>query len=192
MRKLAVADLMPLEQYARERPGFRTRVLKHKTLRQLPVGPNCTWLFEDRLTVQYQVQEMLRTERIFEPDGIAEELGAYNPLIPDGSNWKVTLLLEFEPAARPAALASLKGVEGRCYVQVAGSERVFAIADEDLPRENAEKTSAVHFLRFELQPRMIHELRAGAALAAGIDHEHYRHQVQVPAPVRQALLADLA
>jgi hypothetical protein len=192
MSKLAVADLMPLEQYARERSGFRTRVLKHKALRQLPVGPNCSWLFEDRLTVQYQVQEMLRTERIFEPDGIAEELGAYNPLIPDGSNWKVTLLLEFEPAARPAALAGLKGVEDRCYVQVAGSERVFAIADEDLPRENAEKTSAVHFLRFELQPRMIHELRAGAALAAGIDHEHYRHQVQVPAPVRQALLADLA
>ena len=192
MSKLSAADLMPLEQYARERPGFRTRVLKHKALRQLAVGPNCTWLFEDRLTVQYQVQEMLRTERIFEPDGIAEELGAYNPLIPDGSNWKVTLLLEFEPAARPAALASLRGVEDRCYVQVAGSERILAIADEDLPRENAEKTSAVHFLRFELQPRMIQQLRAGAALAAGIDHEHYRHQVQVSAPVRQALLGDLA
>jgi hypothetical protein len=192
MSKLSVTDLMPLEQYARERAGFRTRVLQHKALRHLAVGPNCTWLFEDRLTVQYQVQEMLRTERIFQPQGIAAELGAYNPLIPDGSNWKVTLLLEFEPAARPAALASLRGVEDRCYVQVAGSERVFAIADEDLPRENAEKTSAVHFLRFELQPRMIQQLRAGAALAAGIDHEHYRHQLQVAAPVRQALLADLA
>ena len=192
MQKLKPNDLFSLEQYSRERPAIRAKVMEHKRARQVGVGPNLMWLFEDRITIQYQVQEMLRTERIFEPDGIAEELGAYNPLIPDGSNWKVTLLLEFEPAARPAALASLRGVEDRCYVQVAGSERVLAIADEDLPRENAEKTSAVHFLRFELQPRMIQQLRAGAALAAGIDHEHYRHQVQVSAPVRQALLGDLA
>jgi hypothetical protein len=191
MDKLAVADLMPLEQYARERAAFRTRVLQHKGLRNLAVGPNTTWLFEDRLTVQYQVQEMLRTERIFEPEGIAEELGAYNPLIPDGSNWKVTLLLEFEPTERPAALARLKGVEHRCYVQI-GSERVFGIADEDLPRENAEKTSAVHFLRFELPPAMSGAVRAGAPLAAGIDHEHYRYAVQVSAAVREALLADLS
>jgi hypothetical protein len=191
MDKLNVADLMPLEQYARERPAFRTRVLQHKELRKLTVGPNATWLFEDRLTVQYQVQEMLRTERIFEPEGIAEELGAYNPLIPDGSNWKVTLLLEFDPAERPAALARLKGVEQRCFVQAAGGERVFGIADEDLPRENAEKTSAVHFLRFELAPHVIAALRAGAALSAGIDHEHYRHAVAVSGPVRAALLADL-
>jgi hypothetical protein len=191
MDKLNVADLMSLEQYARERSAFRTRVLQHKALRTLAVGPNATWLFEDRLTMQYQVQEMLRTERIFEPAGIAEELGAYNPLIPDGSNWKVTLLLEFEPPERPAALARLKGVEHRGFVQAGGSERVFGIADEDLPRENAEKTSAVHFLRFELPPRMIAELRAGAALTAGIDHEHYRHAVQVSGPVRAALLADL-
>jgi hypothetical protein len=191
MDKLNVADLMPLEQYARERPAFRTRVLQHKELRKLTVGPNATWLFEDRLTVQYQVQEMLRTERIFEPEGIAEELGAYNPLIPDGSNWKVTLLLEFDPAERPAALARLKGVEQRCFVQAAGGERVFGIADEDLPRENAEKTSAVHFLRFELAPHVIAALRAGAALSAGIDHKHYRHAVAVSGPVRAALLADL-
>src|SRR5579862_2797025 len=144
MAKLAVSDLMPLEQYARERAAFRARVLKHKALRHLAVGPNATWLFEDRLTVQYQVQEMLRTERIFEPEGIAAELGAYNPLIPDGSNWKVTLLLEFDPLERPAALAGLKGVEDRCYVQIAAGPRVFAIADEDLERENADKTSAVH------------------------------------------------
>jgi hypothetical protein len=191
MEKLAVTDLMSLEQYARERPAFRARVLRHKAQRTLAVGPNCTWLFEDRLTVQYQVQEMLRTERIFEPQGIAAELSAYNPLIPDGSNWKVTLLLEFEPPERPAALARLKGVEDRCCVQVASLERVFAIADEDLERENAEKTSAVHFLRFELKPAMVAALKAGAALSAGVDHPHYRHEVVVPATMRAALVADL-
>jgi uncharacterized protein DUF3501 len=191
MQKLAVTDLMSLEQYARERPAFRTRVLEHKGLRQLAVGPNATWLFEDRLTVQYQVQEMLRTERIFEPAGIAAELSAYNPLIPDGSNWKVTLLLEFDPAERPAALARLKGVEERCFVQVAPLERVFAIADEDLERENAEKTAAVHFLRFELSATMVAALKSGAALSAGVDHAHYRHEVAVPSTVRDALVADL-
>jgi hypothetical protein len=192
MQKLSAADLMGLEHYARERPAFRARVLRHKGERQLAVGPNATWCFEDRLTVQYQVQEMLRAERIFEPQGIAEELGAYNPLIPDGSNWKVTLLIEFEdPAERAAALAKLKGVEDRCWVQVSGQARVFAIADEDLERENDEKTSAVHFLRFELDARMIAQLRAGAALAAGIDHPNYRFEVaEVSAPVRRALTAD--
>jgi Protein of unknown function (DUF3501) len=192
--KLAPRDLMSLEQYARERPAFRARVLAHKGERQLAVGPNATWCFEDRLTVQYQVQEMLRVERIFEPEGILDELDAYNPLIPDGSNWKVTLLIEFaQPAERTRALAQLRGIEDRCWVQVGGHERVFAIADEDLERENAEKTSAVHFLRFELSAPMIASLRAGAALASGVDHEHYRHQVaSVPAPLREALLADLA
>jgi hypothetical protein len=192
MEKLSATDLMPLEQYARERPAFRARVLRHKGERQLAVGPNATWLFEDRLTVQYQVQEMLRAERIFEPAGIADELGAYNPLIPDGSNWKVTLLIEFEnPIERAAALARLKGVEDRCWVQVRGQARVFAIADEDLERENEEKTSAVHFLRFELDTRMIEALGAGGALAAGIDHPNYRFEVaEVPAPVRQSLTAD--
>jgi len=192
MRKLTAGDLMSLEQYARERSQFRARVLRHKAARQLAVGPNTTWLFEDRLTVQYQVQEMLRAERIFEPAGIDEELGAYNPLIPDGANWKVTLLLEFEPLERPAALARLKGIEDRCYVQVAQQPRVSAIADEDLERENAEKTSAVHFLRFELTPAMVAALRAGAALAAGSEHPEYRHEVAVPAAVRSALIADLA
>jgi hypothetical protein len=191
MEKLAVTDLLSLEQYARERPAFRARVLRHKVQRTLAVGPNCTWLFEDRLTVQYQVQEMLRTERIFEPHGIAEELAAYNPLIPDGRNWKVTLLLEFDPAERPAALARLKGVEDRCFMQVARLERVFAIADEDLERENAEKTSAVHFLRFELTAAMVAALNSGGALGAGVDHPHYPHEVVVPASVRDALVADL-
>jgi uncharacterized protein DUF3501 len=185
---------MPLEQYARERGAFRERVLAHKRLRQLQVGPNVTWLFEDRLTVQYQIQEMLRVERIFEPQGISEELAAYNPLIPDGSNWKVTLLIEFaQPEERRRQLAQLRGVEARCWVQVAGSARVYPIADEDLPRENEEKTSAVHFLRFELGAERVAALRAGAALAAGIDHEHYRFQVDpLAAPMRAALLADLA
>jgi hypothetical protein len=165
MSKLQATDLMSLEEYARERPAFRARVLEHKRARRLAVGPNVTWCFEDRLTMQYQVQEMLRAERIFEPAGIAEELAAFNPLIPDGSNWKVTLLIEFpQPAQRARALAQLKGIEDRCWVQVAGQPRVFAIADEDLERENEDKTSAVHFLRFELAPVMIVALRAGAAL----------------------------
>jgi hypothetical protein len=194
MSKLAATDLMSLEEYARERPAFRARVLEHKRARRLAVGPNVTWCFEDRLTMQYQVQEMLRAERIFEPAGIAEELAAYNPLIPDGSNWKVTLLIEFPKAAeRARALAQLKGIEDRCWVQVAGQPQVFAVADEDLERENDEKTSAVHFLRFELTPAMIVGLRAGAALGAGVDHEHYRHAVEaVPAPLRAALITDLS
>ena len=191
--KLAATDLMSLERYARERAAFRTRVLEHKRARQLQVGPHTTWSFEDRLTVQYQIQEMLRIERIFEPAGIAAELAAYNPLIPDGRNWKATLLIEFaEPAERRRQLELLKGVESRCWVEVTGRARVFAIADEDLPRENEEKTSAVHFLRFELDAAMVGALRAGAALAAGIDHESYRHTVEpVPPAVRSALLADL-
>ena len=194
MNKLAPADLMSLEQYARERPAFRSRVLAHKSERQLAVGPHATWCFEDRLTVQYQVQEMLRTERIFEPEGILDELGAYNPLIPDGTNWKVTLLIEFaDPAERVRELARLKGIEDRCWVQVAGQPKVFAVADEDLERENAEKTSAVHFLRLELSVAMIASLKTGAALALGIDHENYRHEVAaVPGAVRAALLADLS
>jgi hypothetical protein len=182
---------MSLEQYARERPAFRARVLQHKAQRQLAVGPNATWCFEDRLTVQYQVQEMLRTERVFEPQGIAGELDAYNPLIPDGHNWKVTLLLEFDVAERPRALAELKGIEDRCWVQPAGHERVFAIADEDLERENEQKTSAVHFLRFELAPEMIASLHAGAALAIGMDHQRYRHEVTAPSAVQRSLTADL-
>jgi hypothetical protein len=191
--KLAGTDLMTLEQYARERAAFRARVLEHKRVRQLQVGPNSTWSFEDRLTVQYQIQEMLRIERIFEPEGILDELAAYNPLIPDGSNWKATLLIEFaEPLERRAALAMLKGIETHCWVCVAGHARVPAIADEDLPRTNEEKTSAVHFVRFELDPAMIGALRAGAALGLGVDHDHYRYAVEpVPPEVRTALLADL-
>jgi len=193
MDKLTVTDLMSLEHYARERPAFRARVLEHKRDRKLAVGPNVTWSFEDRLTMQYQVQEMLRAERIFEPEGIRDELDAYNPLIPDGSNWKATLLIEFpDVAERQRQLALLIGLEDRCWVQVRGHDRVYAIADEDLERENAEKTSSVHFLRFELAPPMIAALKSGAALAAGVDHERYRHSIDpVPDPVRAALLRDL-
>jgi hypothetical protein len=194
MKKLAVSDLFSLEKYARERPAFRTRVLEHKRDRQLAVGPHVTWLFEDRLTIQYQVQEMLRAERIFEPEGIAEELESYNPLIPDGANWKVTLLIEFpDENERRRQLAQLKGIEDRCWVQVAGLQRVFAIADEDLERENEEKTSAVHFLRFELTAAMISALRGGAELGVGIDHPHYPHTIQpVRAASRASLLADFS
>ncbi len=193
MDKLTGEDLMGLERYARERPAFRARVLEHKRNRKLAVGPNVTWSFEDRLTMQYQVQEMLRAERIFEPEGIREELDAYNPLIPDGSNWKATLLIEFPDVdERQRQLAQLIGLEDRCWVQVRGHDRVYAIADEDLERENAEKTSAVHFLRFELTPPMISALESGAALAAGVDHDHYRHSVDpAPEPVRAALVHDL-
>jgi hypothetical protein len=194
MNKLSVSDLLSLERYARERPTFRSRVLEHKRARQIAVGPHTTWLFEDRLTVQYQVQEMLRAERIFEPEGIEEELSSYNPLIPDGQNWKATLLIEFpDEDERRRELAKMKGIEDRTWVQVSGHDRVFAIADEDLERENEEKTSSVHFLRFELTPPMIAGLRAGADLAVGVDHDHYRHSVPaVSAATRQSLVADLS
>ena len=186
-------DLMSLEQYARARPQWRGEVLAHKRPRTVQVGPHATWCFEDRLTVQYQVQEMLRIERIFEPEGIAEELATYNPLIPDGCNWKATLLIEYpEEAERRAALARLRGVEDRCWVQVAGHDRVYAVADEDLERENEEKTSAVHFLRFELDDAMRSRLKSGAALKIGVEHPSYTREVVVAPDVARTLAADLA
>jgi hypothetical protein len=193
-RRLTPADLLSLERYARERPEFRSRVIAHKKNRQLSVGGHAMWLFEDRLTVQYQVQEMLRTERIFEAEGIREELDAYNPLIPDGRNWKVTLLIEYaDPDVRRAQLEKLRGIEDRCWVQVADLPRLYAIADEDLDRENETKTSAVHFLRFELTEAMAAKVKGGAALAAGIDHPNYLHELRpVPENIRAALVADLA
>ena len=193
MRKLVESDLLSLERYSRERDEFRTRVIAHKKNRQLSVGPGSMWLFEDRLTIQYQVQEMLRTERIFELEGIAEELAAYNPLIPDGLNWKATLLLEFpDPEIRRVQLEKLRGIEDRCWVRAGDGERLFAIADEDLERENDTKTSAVHFLRFELGETAAAALKRGAALSVGIDHPNYRHELEpVPDAVRRALLADL-
>lgn len=192
--RLTRADLMSLEQYSARRKEFREAVLAHKRLRVVAVGPNATWCFEDRLLVQYQVQEMLRIERIFESAGIEEELNAYNPLIPDGTNWKVTFLIEFPDAEeRKARLSGLKGVEDRCWVQVGDGARVFAIADEDLDRENDEKTSAVHFLRFELTAPMCVEAKAGAPISIGIDHSNYSHALApVSAAARASLVADLA
>ena len=191
---LSRTDLMSLEQYSTARKEFRARVIEHKRNRSLALGPNATWTFEDRLTMQYQVQEMLRVERIFEAEAIQEELDAYNPLIPDGRNWKVTFLLEFPDAdERRERLAQLKGVEDRCWVQIAGFDRVYAIADEDLERENEVKTSAVHFLRFEMAPAMVAGLKGGAALSLGIDHPNYQHQISPASDnVRAALITDLA
>jgi hypothetical protein len=187
-------DLMSLEQYSTARKDFRAKVMEHKRNRSVAIGSNATWSFEDQLTMQYQVQEMLRVERIFEADAIQEELDSYNPLIPDGHNWKATFLLEFPDAdERRERLSQLKGVEDRCWVQVAGFDRVWAIADEDLERENDDKTSSVHFLRFELSPQMCAQVKAGAAIGAGIDHDNYRHAVaSLPQNVRDSLAKDLA
>jgi hypothetical protein len=186
-------DLWSLEQYAREREEFRRRVIAHKRERTLHIGPNLTLLFEDRLTIQYQVQEMLRAERIFEASGIDDELESYNPLIPDGRNWKATMLVEFtEVAERQQALARLIGIEDQVWMQVEGHARVLAIADEDMQRETETKTSAVHFLRFELDEAMLKALKGGAALNAGVEHAEYRHALKpVPDALRKSLLADL-
>jgi Protein of unknown function (DUF3501) len=193
VKKLARPDLLSLEQYAHRRARLRKEVIEHKQLRNVQVGPNMTWCFEDYTTIRYQVLEMLRAERIFESEGIQGELDAYNPLIPDGSNWKVTLLLEFpDPGERRTALEKLIGVEDRCWVRVSEMERVFAIADEDMERENDDKTSAVHFLRFELSPSMVEAMKSGASLSLGVDHDHYRHLLSpLPAPLRNSLSRDL-
>ena len=186
-------SLLSLEAYARERGTFRARVMEHKKRRTVHLGSHLTLLFEDELTIRYQVQEMLRIERIFEEDGIQHELDAYNPLVPDGSNWKATLLIEYPDAEeRKRMLGRLKGIERRVWVQVQGAERVGAIADEDLERENEEKTSSVHFLRFELTREMGERLRAGAAISVGVDHPEYRASAELPPDVRSALAADIA
>jgi hypothetical protein len=193
MQTLTRDDLMPLETYAEKRSSFRAQVMAHKKNRQVPVGEHATLYFEDRTTIQYQIQEMLRVERIFERDGIQEELDAYNPLIPDGSNLKATFMLEYEdPAQRQRELSRLIGIERQVWVRAGGHERVYAIADEDLDRETEDKTSSVHFLRFELSAAMLADLKAGAPLAVGIDHPHYQRTVEVlPEATRDALVADL-
>ncbi len=193
MQKLARADLMSLEQYAVERKRLRTEVIAHKLIRNVQVGPNMTWCFEDRITIRYQILEMLRVERIFESAGIQDELDAYNPLIPDGKNWKATMLIEYpDPGVRRAALEQLKGVEDRCWAQVNELERVFANADEDLVRTNDEKTSAVHFLRFELSSATVEAVKSGAPISFGVDHENYHHAIRpIPPAVRDSLRADL-
>jgi hypothetical protein len=193
MSQLNASDLMSLEQYARERAGFRAKVLEHKKTRQVALGPNATLYFEDLLTIQYQVQEMLRIEKIFEAEGIDDELSAYNPLIPDGSNWKATFMLEYpEVEERKRELARLIGVEDKVWVQVEGHDKCYAIADEDLERNTEEKTSSVHFVRFELAPPMIKALKGGAPLAMGVDHDNLDVRVSVPDAVRASLINDLA
>jgi len=187
-------NLLSLEVYARERNEFRAKVIEHKKHRTVRLGEHVTLLFEDELTIRYQVQEMLRIERIFEDDGIQGELDAYNPLVPDGGNWKATMLIEYpEAEERRRMLARLKGIERRVWVQVGGCGQVYAIADEDLERENEEKTSAVHFLRFELDSGMRARLKQGAGLAMGVDHPACRATLDpIPADVRSALAQDLA
>lgn len=192
--KLTHEKLYSLEQYARERPAFRAKVIAHKKNRLVHLDDHVTLSFEDTLTMQYQVQEMLRLERMFEPEPIQDELDVYNPLIPDGCNWKATMMIEYpDIAERQRKLAELTGIEDRVWVQVPGHERVYAISDEDLDRTTGEKTSAVHFMRFELVPQMIAALKQGAALAMGVDHPGYRATLSpVPAEIRASLLNDLA
>jgi hypothetical protein len=190
--QLTHENLYSLEQYARIRPEFRAKVMEHKEKRRLAIGTHASLYFEDSLTMQYQVQEMLRLERIFEQEGIQQELDVYNPLIPDGSNWKATFMVEYEDVGeRRAALARLIGVEKSIWMQVAGCDKVYAIANEDLERETEDKTSAVHFLRFELTPEMVAAIKQGADIRAGIDHPNCRKEVQVPAQVRDSLAGDL-
>ena len=193
MQKLKRDDLYSLEEYSEVRDEFRNQVLSHKRNRRVALGTNAALYFEDRLTMQYQVQEMLRIERIFEAAGINEELEAYNPLIPDGSNWKATFMVEFpDVEERRAMLSQLIGVEDKVYVQIDGFDRIYAIADEDLDRSDDKKTSAVHFMRFELPSDQVNALKSGAELAAGIDHESYMVEISpIAENVRRSLVGDL-
>jgi hypothetical protein len=193
MEKLTRESLYSLEQYSGLRDKFRDDVMAHKRNRRVALGTNASLYFEDRMTMQYQVQEMLRIERIFEADGIQEELDAYNPLIPDGSNWKATFMVEFPDIdERRAMLQQLVGIEDKVWLQVGELDRIAPIADEDLDRADEEKTSAVHFLRFELSAEQVQALKDGAPLAAGIDHENYQVEINPVADnIRQSLLEDL-
>jgi hypothetical protein len=191
MAQISRSSLLTLEAYARQRKDFRARVLAHKKNRTVRLGDHVTLIFEDELTVRYQIQEMLRIEKTFEESGIQDELDVYGPLVPDGTNLKATMMIEYEdPGVRQQQLARLKGVEERTYVQVDGFERVYAIADEDLERENEEKTSSVHFLRFEFEPEMIVAIKKGAALALGVDHPDYAVRIDEVAPHVQSALAE--
>ena len=186
-------SLLSLEAYAKQRPAFRAKVMEHKKRRTVRLGEHVTLQFEDELTIRYQVQEMLRIERIFEEEGIQGELDAYNPLIPDGANWKATMLIEYPDAdERRRMLGVLKGIERRVWVQVDDLQRIHAIADEDLERETDEKTSSVHFLRFELSAAMRDRLRGGAKVRVGVDHPKYTAALELAPEVRGALVSDLS
>ena len=193
MPKLFHADLMTLEAYAKARPALRAQVIAHKKNRTVSLGDHVTLIFEDALTMRYQIQEMLRVERIFEEAGIQDELDAYNPLIPDGGNWKATMLIEYpDVAQRQMMLARLKGIEHTLWVQTAGQPKIYAIADEDMLRANEEKTSAVHFMRFELDAASISAIQAGAAITLGVAHPEYHAQIStLPELTRQSLAHDL-
>ena len=192
MGTITEQSLMSLEQYAKARKDFRTRVLAHKKHRTMQLGGHVTLVFEDELTMRYQIQEMLRVERIFEDEGIRGELDSYNPLVPDGSNWKATMLIEYpDMEERRVALAQLIGIEDRAWVAVEGHPRVYAIADEDLDRENDDKTSAVHFLRFELSAPMRQALQQGLGLSMGIDHPNYAATIEAAPRTVASLLQDL-
>lgn len=193
MQKLTRSDLYSLEQYAEKRPEFRAQVMAHKKNRRVPIGNHATLYFEDRLTMQYQIQEMLRIERIFEPAGIEEELAAYNPLIPDGDNWKATFMIEYgDVAERQAALAKLVEIENKVWIQIGDTDRIWAIADEDLERTISDKTSAVHFLRFQLNAEQIAAVKANAEIGIGIDHVNYKFENKpVAENVCEALVSDI-
>jgi hypothetical protein len=192
MEKLSRSNLWSLEDYAQERDAFRVQVIEHKKPRRVALTPNATMYFEDFLTIKYQVQEMLRVERIFEREQIDEEIAAYNPLIPDGTNWKGTFMFEFPDVdERRRALAGMAGIEHHIWIQVAGQERIMAIANEDLERSTDEKTSAVHFLRFELDAKSIEAVKAGADIKMGIDHDAMRCEVTLADDTRRSLVRDL-
>jgi hypothetical protein len=192
MKQLSRDDLYSLEKYSAIKTDYRARVMEHKKHRRVPVGDHATLYFEDALTMQYQVQEMLRLERIFEPEGIQEELDVYNPLIPNGSNWKATFMVEYDDVEeRKNALARLIGIENTVWVKVDGFDKVFAIANEDLDRSAPDKTSAVHFMRFELTPEMVAAAKQGASIKAGIDHPAYKKEIELPGDKRDSLAGDL-
>ncbi len=192
MNKITRESLMTLEAYAKARPEFRAKAIAHKRLRTVHIGEHVTLLFEDELTVRYQIQEMLRIEKTFEEQGIQDELDAYNPLIPEGRDFRATMLIEYgDEAERRVALTKLKGIERKVWVQVEGSQKVYAIADEDLERENETKTSSVHFLRFPLTNEMAAALKYGVTLQMGVDHPAYNERVDVSVGTRNALVADL-
>ena len=191
-KRITRESLMSLEAYAKARKEFRAKAMAHKRLRTVHIGEHVTLLFEDELTIRYQIQEVLRVEKTFEEAGIQDELDAYTPLVPDGRNFKATMMIEYiEEAERREALTKLKGIEDKTWIQVEGSPRVYAIADEDLPRENETKTSAVHFLRFQLTEEMAAALKYGVSLSMGVDHSQYNFSEPVNNETRTALVADL-
>lgn len=192
-RNLSRGDLLSLEEYAQQRDRIRSEIMAHKKLRQVPIGPNLTLYFEDEKTMRYQIQEMLRIERIFEPEGIQEELDTYNPMIPDGQNWKATMMIEYPDAEeRRRRLADLKGIEETLHVQVEGFDPVYAIVNEDLERSTEDKTSSVHFARFDFTPDMIQAMKDGATITAGVRHDAYPHgPAEITGEVRASLIADL-